>query len=86
MEVSMAVNFEAERQRNQEAYERLKPELQKYQGQFVVIAQGRLVAIAPNLPEALQKAQEAAPRVGHRLVFKVGEAYPAEITVGVRSP
>lgn len=78
--------MEAERQRNQEAYARLKTELeQKYSGQFIVIAQGQLAAVGQTLPEALQRAKAAIPEAVHRLVIKVGEEYPAQVRIGARS-
>jgi transcriptional regulator with AAA-type ATPase domain len=78
--------MEAERQKNQETYAQLKTELeQKYQGQFVVIARGLLIAVAPTLQEALQQAKAILPEAEHRLVFKVGEDYPTKIRVGARN-
>jgi len=78
--------MEAERLRNQEAYARLKDELaQKHPGQFIVIAQGQLVAVGATLPEALRHAQAAAPQAVHRLIVKVGEQYPTEVRIGLRS-
>ena len=59
--------MESERRRNQEAYAQLKAELeQQYPGQFIVIAQGQLVAVGATLPEALRHAQAAAPQAVHR--------------------
>ncbi len=58
--------YEEEKQRNVEAYERLKNEiLAKYKGQYVAIADGRLIKVSPSFDEA----DEAVKGYRHRLVF-----------------
>ncbi len=64
-------SYEAERQRNLEAYERLRDEIHgKYQGQYVAIANGELVKVSPSFDEV----DEAVKGYRHRLVFPAGEA------------
>ena len=75
--------MQTERSRNEEAYQRLRRNLEReYHGQFVVIAQGKLVAAGPTLEEALAQAESIAPQASHRLVVKVGEKYLSSVTIG----
>ena len=75
--------MQTERSRNEETYQRLRSNLEReYPGQFVVIAQGKLVAAGPTLAEAIAQAESIAPQASHRLVLKVGEQYPSSVTVG----
>ena len=72
-----------ERARNQQAYQALKSKLaEKYQGRFVVIAEGKIVADGTSFEEAINKAEKIAPNVSQRIVFKVGEKYPQILTIG----
>ncbi len=75
--------MKTERSRNEEAYKRLRGKLQQeYRGQFVAIAQGKLVAAGSSLQEVITQAEAATPGATHRLIFKVGEEYPPLVTVG----
>lgn len=75
--------MQSERSHNEEAYRRLRSALERdYQGQFVIIAQGKLVAAGPTLEEAIVQAESVAPQATHRLVVKVGEEYPLSVTIG----
>ena len=83
METQATYAVESERKRNQEAYERLRGELdRKYQGRFVLIADGKLIADGPTFEEVAKKGDEVVPKASHRIVFKVGEVYPKEVTIG----
>jgi len=76
-------SVESERKKNQAAYRKLRTQLEeRYWGKFVVIAEGRLIADAPTYQEAIEKAEKAVPKALQRLVFKVGEDYPKEVTIG----
>ena len=62
--------YEQEKQKNMEAYNRLKEEFQtKYEGQYVAIADGRLIKVSPSFDEA----DRAVRNYRHRLVFPVGD-------------
>ena len=75
--------MKTERYRNDEAYKRLRSRLERaYRGQFVAIAQGKLVAAGSTLEEVTTRAESTVPGVTHRLIFKVGEEYPSLITIG----
>jgi mannose-1-phosphate guanylyltransferase len=77
------VSAESERKKNQAAYRKLRAQLEeRYWGRFVVIAEGRLIADASTYQEAIEKAEKAASKTLQRLIFKVGEDYPKEVTVG----
>jgi hypothetical protein len=68
-----ALLIKAERKLNNEAYQRLKSELeQKYLGKYVVIAWGELQGTGDTLAQVAPLAATAK----HRLVFKVGETRP----------
>ena len=59
-----------EKRKNLDAYQRLKDEIRaKYLGQYVAIADGRLVKVSPSF----EAADEAVKAYGHRLVFPAGE-------------
>ena len=61
--------FEEEREQNFAAYDLLKSEiLAKHLGQYVAIADGRLIKSASTFDEA----QEAVQHYKHHLVFKAG--------------
>lgn len=62
--------YEEEKQENRAAYERLKTEIPtKYKGQYVAIADGRLIKVSPIFEEADQAVREYR----HKLVFPAGE-------------
>ena len=62
--------YEEEKRKNIDAYERLKDEIRaNYLGKYVAIANGRLVKVSPSFEEA----DEAVKAYGHRLVFPAGE-------------
>ena len=62
--------YEEEKRKNLETYEKLKDEiLTKYKGQYVAIADGRLVKVSPNFEEA----DTAVKNYRHRLVFPAGQ-------------
>lgn len=71
-----------ERQRNQEAYQKFKKELeQKYPGQFIGIVRGQVVAHAPTFQEVLVQLEAIEPDPSARLVFRVGESYPERVVI-----
>jgi cytosine/adenosine deaminase-related metal-dependent hydrolase len=62
--------YEEEKRRNLDAYQRLKDEIRaNYLGQYVAIADGRLVKVSPSF----EAADEAVAAYRHRLVFPAGE-------------
>ncbi len=63
-------SYEEEKRKNLDAYRKLKDEIRaKYLGQYVAIADGRLVKVSPSF----EAADEAVRAYGHRLVFPAGE-------------
>ena len=63
-------SYEAEKARNTEAYERLKSQIEaEYRGQYVAIADGRLICVSPSFDEA----SEAAKEYRHAFVFEAGD-------------
>lgn len=61
--------FEEERERDLAAYERLKEEIvTNYLGQYVAIADGRLVLAS----ESFDEAYDAVKNYRHALVFQAG--------------
>ena len=74
--------YEEERRKNLDAYDRLKNEIRsKHQGQYIAIADGRLIKVAPNFEEA----DQAVNTYRHRFVFPAGEE-PEIGPLRVRSP
>lgn len=68
--------FEEERQRDFAAYERMKDEIvAKYRGQYVAIADGRLIKVAPTI----EAAREAVKQFKHYLLFEAGTEPPRSI-------
>ena len=62
--------YEEEKRKNLDAYQRLKDEIRaNYLGQYVAIADGRLIKVSQNFDEA----DEAVIANRHRLVFPAGE-------------
>jgi hypothetical protein len=62
--------YEEEKHKNLDAYQRLKGEIRaKYLGQYIAIADGRLVKVSPSFKEA----DDAVKSYRHRLVFPAGE-------------
>jgi hypothetical protein len=74
--------YEEEKQKNIEAYERLKDEIRaRYEGHYVAIADGRLIKVSPSFEEA----DEAVKGYRHRFVFPAGKE-PIIGPLRVRSP
>lgn len=68
-----------ERLINNQAYERMKSELeQNYPGKCIIIAHGELKGVADNFEEI----KNVAPDALHRLAFRVGKLPPKEIELG----
>ncbi len=71
------LNLFADIERDVQAYESLREELERdHWGEWVVIVEGKLVAIAPTLDEADRQARERVHDAAGRLVRKVGEELP----------
>lgn len=71
--------LEAEAALNNQAFVLLQDELlQKYAGQWVVIAGGKFLGAAQT-PEALN---ELAPTAYHRLLMQMGQTRPREVELG----
>ncbi len=67
----------AEIERDVQVYESLREELERdHWGEWVIIVEGKLVAIAPTLDEADRLTRERVPDAAGRLVRKVGEELP----------
>lgn len=61
--------FEEERERNFAAYDRLRGEIPaRYEGKYVAIADGRLMAVTDSFDEAVA----AVKQYRHHLVFPAG--------------
>ena len=74
--------YEQEKRKNLDAYERLEDEIRtKYLGQYVAIADGRLIKVSQNFDEA----DQAVKAYRHCLVFPAGEE-PEIGPLRVRSP
>ena len=58
-----------ERKLNNNAFRQLRPEFEKQQGRYVVIAHGKL----QNVGDSIESLQSLAADAHNRLVFKVGE-------------
>jgi hypothetical protein len=68
------MKFEEELALNRTAYEQMKDRLlQDYRGQYVVIAHGRLSAVAPTFEEATAAVDQIQPAPEHVAVFPAGE-------------
>ena len=66
--------YEQEKAKNQQAYEALRHEIRHdYAGQYVALAEGRLITAAPTFDEARAAIQRLQPVPEYYLVF------PAEI-------
>lgn len=66
--------FEQELERNREAYEALRDQIRReYAGQYVAIAQGRLIAACADFDEALAAVQRLQPAPEHYVVFPADE-------------
>ena len=62
--------FEREQAINQKAYETLREEIRRdYAGQYVTLAQGRVIAASPDFDEALAAVQRLQPVPEFYLVF-----------------
>ena len=63
-------SYELEKANNMRAYSKLKDEIcAKYQGQYIAIADGRLVIASLSFEEADRSVEDYS----HRLVFLAGE-------------
>ena len=72
-----AIEIEAER--NNQAFAQLQSELeQKYDGQWIVIAQGQLQGVGKTLQEVNDLALDA----NHRIVMQIGRKYSQEVELG----
>ena len=66
--------YEQEKAKNQKAYEALRDQIRRdYAGQYVALAQGRLITAAPTFDEARAAVEHLRPVPEYYLVF------PAEI-------
>ncbi len=73
----MAMAILEDVQTNERVYDGLRAGLEQTRwAQWVVIAQGRLLAAAPTREEALRQAGELAPTAPSRLVRQVGIELP----------
>ncbi|MEM3437413.1 MAG: hypothetical protein QXP55_02600 [Nitrososphaerales archaeon] len=70
-----------EEESNNQAFESMINELEKYQDMYVVIANGKLISVHKSLDEAL-KVEEG--RYTHRIVFKIGEKPVKKVRLGWR--
>ena len=57
---------------NNLAYLRLKRQLSKHHGKYVVIAGGRLVGVFNSIEEVANALKREKPKTGHAIVFRVG--------------
>jgi len=63
-----------ERLLNNLAYQKLEKKLLKeHKGKYVLIAKGKLIAVADSYDDIVKIAKEQVPDAKHRLIFKVGE-------------
>jgi hypothetical protein len=68
------VSFEEQIDLNRRAYESVREEIRRnYAGQYVAIAQGRLVAAAPTYDEAVAAIRRLTPEPECFLVFEADE-------------
>jgi hypothetical protein len=66
--------YEAEKVKNQRAYESLRDQIRRdYAGQYVALAEGRLITAAPTFDDARAAVERLQPVPEYYLVF------PAEI-------
>jgi hypothetical protein len=73
---SIAEDIEA----NERVYESLRPGMEAtHSGQWVVVMDGRLVAVAPTREEALRRAGPVPPSAPSRLVRQLGEPLPSVV-------
>ncbi len=71
------LRYAEERNLNINVYHKLKEEIKKkYQGQYVAIVEGQLIASADTFDEALKKSEGAFPETLHRLVFNADDDNP----------
>jgi hypothetical protein len=61
-----------QRKLNNDAFKHLQPALENQQGEYVVIAHGKLQGVG----DSIESLQSLAPDAHHRLVFKVGAPFP----------
>lgn len=74
--------YEEEKRKNLSAYERLKSEIRsKHKGQYVAIADGRLIKVSASFDEASESVKD----YHHALVFPAGEE-PILESLRVRVP
>ena len=66
--------FRHEMAANRRAYEALREEIrERYAGQYVALADGKLIAAAPTYDSAVALVQRLAPIPEHYLVFPANE-------------
>ena len=71
--------IERERQLNNRAYQRMKDHLeQEYPGKYVVIAHGRIQAVADTLDDL----RDVASDTRHRIVLQIGRRIPTRLELG----
>ena len=66
--------YSVEMEANYKAYLKVKDDfVEKYGGQFAVIASGKVICMADSMKEAVEIATEKEPDVKHRILWKIGE-------------
>lgn len=71
-------DVEAERKLNNDAYSKIESSLAKYEGKYVVIARGELIAVADSLEDAHRAVVEKGRGARHALIKRVGEEIGVE--------
>jgi hypothetical protein len=66
--------FDQELELNRQAYEKLREEIRRdYLGQYVGIAEGRLIAAAPSFDDVRAAIESLKPKPACFLIFEAGE-------------
>ena len=74
--------FQEEYELNQQTYKKLKAKYaQTKKGQFIGIAEGKVVAEAETIDALFEKLDQIEPIPGRRFVFRAGEEYPEKVTL-----
>ena len=77
--------YQTQKVANLQAYEQVKHQIRRlYSGQYVVIAQGKILLSAPTYQEAWEHTKHIAPDARHFLIFPANRA-PLLETVKVRN-